>query len=256
MSIIPLNAFKDNYIWILVNERQHTLTCVDPGDAAPVLYYAKTNHLTLNNILITHHHDDHAGGIAALLQNFPEARVYGPADKRLPLIKTIVRDEEIVHIDNLAFRVLSTPGHTASHICYQEPTKGWLFCGDTLFSAGCGRVFDGTIEALHRSIMLLKNLPQDTKVYCGHEYTLQNLLFAATVEPENLTIRAYLAHLKNNPSQCTLPSTIALEREINPFMRTNTPSIQTYASAEGLSSKDSVALFSLLRTRKNEFTSP
>ena len=255
MSIIALNAFKDNYIWIIINEQQHNFSCVDPGDATPVLNYAKTNGLTLTNILITHHHVDHASGISALVQQFPKVQIYGPADPNLPLIKTIVSDEDIIHIDTLAFRVLSTPGHTASHLCYQEPTKGWLFCGDTLFSAGCGRVFDGTIEALHRSIMLLKNLPQDTAIYCGHEYTLQNLLFAATVEPENLTIHSYIKHLQDDKIHCTLPSTIAIERQINPFMRTHTASVQAYTSAKGLQSKDSLAIFSLLRSLKSTFTS-
>ena len=256
MTIIALNAFRDNYIWVIVNEEQHTITCVDPGDAAPVLSYAKANKLTLNNILITHHHDDHAGGLAQLLQYYPDVSIYGPADARLPLIKTIVRDEDIVHINNLSFRVLSTPGHTASHLCYQEPTQGWLFCGDTLFSAGCGRVFDGSMASLHHTILLLKNLPQDTKIYCGHEYTLDNLLFAATVEPDNKTIQSYIKHLKESAMPCSLPSSIALERQINPFMRTNTPSIQAFAHREGLQSNDSLAIFTLLRERKNTFAPP
>lgn len=253
MTIFALKAFKDNYIWVMINERKHTLTCVDPGDAAPVLSYAKNNALTLNNILLTHHHDDHAGGVTALLKCFPETRVYGPADPRIPFVNTAVRDEDIVHIDNLAFRVLNTPGHTSSHICYQEPTKGWLFCGDTLFSGGCGRVFDGTIEKLHHSIMLLKNLPKDTKVYCGHEYTLQNLRFAAAVEPENHTIQSYIAHLQEKTDECSLPSTIALEKKINPFMRTNMPAVQEFAREQGLQSHNSLAIFQLLREKKNKF---
>lgn len=256
MSIIALKAFRDNYIWLIVNEKQHTITCIDPGDAAPVLSYAKTNNLILNNILITHHHVDHAAGLALLLQYYPDIFIYGPADSHLPLINTIVRDEDIIHIDNLAFRVLSTPGHTASHLCYQEPTQGWLFCGDTLFSAGCGRVFDGSITSLHHTILLLKNLPQDTKIYCGHEYTLENLLFAATVEPDNETIQSYIKHLKASTPHCSLPSSIALEREINPFMRTNMPSIQAFARREGLQTNDSLAIFTLLRTLKNAFITP
>lgn len=253
MTIIALPAFNDNYIWLVINEAKHTLSCVDPGVAAPVLNYAKNNALTLNNILITHHHADHAGGVGDLLKQYPNARVYGPADERLPQVNTIVRDEDILHIDNLAFRVLSIPGHTSSHICYQEPTKGWLFCGDTLFSAGCGRVFDGTIEELHHSIMLLKNLPKDTKVYCGHEYTRQNLKFAATVEPENDTIRSYLAHLQEKPDACSLPSTIALEKKINPFMRTHKPAVHKFALAHGITSDDSLEIFKLLREKKNNF---
>jgi hydroxyacylglutathione hydrolase len=252
MTIFALKAFKDNYIWVIVNERKHTLACVDPGDAVPVLSYAKNNKLTLNNILLTHHHDDHAGGVTELLRHFPKTHVYGPADPRIPFVNRLVRDEDIVHINNLAFRVLSTPGHTSSHICYQEPSKGWLFCGDTLFSGGCGRVFDGTIEQLHHSIMLLKNLPKDTKVYCGHEYTLQNLRFAASVEPENHTIQSYIAHLQEKEG-CSLPSTIALEKKINPFMRTHLPAVQEFACEQGLQSHNSLAIFELLREKKNMF---
>lgn len=253
MSIIALKAFKDNYIWVIVNERKHSFTCVDPGDAEPVLKYAKNNKLTLNNILITHHHEDHAGGIAILLQNYPKARIYGPIDSRIPLVNNPVRDEDIVHIDSLAFRVLSTPGHTSSHICYQEPNKDWLFCGDTLFSAGCGRVFDGTMEQLHDSIMLLKNLPKDTKVYCGHEYTRQNLRFALAVEPENHTLQSYLTHLQEKSEECTLPSTIALEKKINPFMRTTVTAIYEFAEKQDLKSHNSLAIFKLLREKKNTF---
>ena len=253
MPIVALPAFNDNYIWTIVNESLRTLTCVDPGDAAPVLSYAKHNALTIDNILLTHHHQDHTAGVEQLLQHYPNTAVFGPIDERIPFVNAVVRDEDIIHIENFAFRVLSTPGHTASHICYQEPVQGWLFCGDTLFSAGCGRVFDGTIENLHHSIMLLKNLPNDTKIYCGHEYTLQNLRFAASIEPENKTISSYFSHLQEKPGQCSLPSTIALEKKINPFMRTHIPTIQEFALAHGIPSHDSLAIFKLLREQKNVF---
>ncbi|MCX7117600.1 MAG: hydroxyacylglutathione hydrolase [Legionellales bacterium] len=253
MIIIPLPAYVDNYIWVIINESKHTLCAIDPGDALPVLNYLKNNELKLSNILLTHHHADHAGGVLDLLQTYPDTTVYGPKDTRLPQVNHVVHDEEIIHIDALAFRILNTPGHTSTHICYQEPTAGILFCGDTLFSAGCGRVFDGTMEALHQSIHLLKHLPKDTKVFCGHEYTQQNLTFAAHVEPNNNTISSYLQHLQNNSTPCSLPSTIALEREINPFMRTDKPDIQAYAHAEGISSDDSLAVFRWLREMKNHF---
>ena len=253
MSIVALPAFNDNYIWLIINEAKHTLTCVDPGDALPVLAYAKNNSLIINNILLTHHHADHIGGVTELLQAFPNAHVYGPVDQRISGVNFAVHNEDIVHIDNLAFRVINTPGHTSTHICYQEPTKGWLFCGDTLFSAGCGRVFDGTIELLHHSIMLLKSLHNDTKIYCGHEYTQQNLKFASAVEPENKTILSYLKHLQEHADQCSLPSTIALEKKINPFMRTNALSVQKYSQMHGVTSSDSLAIFKLLREQKNCF---
>ncbi len=251
MSIIALPAFNDNYIWLIVNELKHTFTCVDPGDAQPVLTYAKNNHLTLSNILITHHHADHAGGIPALFLAYPQANVFAPADTRITQVNAVVRDEDIVHIDNYSFRVLSTPGHTSSHICYQEPTRNWLFCGDTLFSAGCGRVFDGTMEQLHRSINLLKNLPEKTQVYCGHEYTRHNLRFAATIEPENATIKSYADYLQERENHCSLPSTIALEKSINPFMRTNF--LQQFAETQHLDPDNSLAIFSQLRELKDNF---
>lgn len=253
MSIVACPAFNDNYIWLIIDEARLSLTCVDPGDAMPVLSYAKKNGLTLNHILITHHHADHVGGVSKLLHAYPNACVYGPVDPRISGISVGVQNEDVIHIDQSAFRVLNTPGHTSTHICYQEPTKGWLFCGDTLFSGGCGRVFDGTIESLHRSILLLKNLQDDTRVYCGHEYTRQNLQFARTVEPENNTLLSYLFFLEQNPDQCSLPSSIGLEKQINPFMRTDTPSVQKYAHYHGLESNDSLSIFKLLRERKNCF---
>jgi hydroxyacylglutathione hydrolase len=253
MTIVALPAFTDNYIWLIVNELQHTFTCVDPGTAAPVLNYAKNNGLTLTTILITHHHVDHAGGALELANTFPKVNVVGPRDARIPAVNALVRDEDIVHIDSLAFRVLSCPGHTSTHVCYQEPIQGWLFCGDTLFSAGCGRVFDGTIEELHRSISLLGQLPKNTKVYCGHEYTLQNLRFAAAVEPENADIKSYIAYLEENTTHCSLPSTIALEKKINPFMRTDALGVQAYAREHGVNPQDTLAVFALLRESKNNF---
>jgi len=253
MSIIALPAFNDNYIWAIVNEASHTFTCVDPGDGAPVLAYAKNNNLILSHILITHHHADHTGGLYDLLQAFPATKVYGPADQRIPLLNILVRDEDIIHIGKLAFRVLSTPGHTASHICYQEPTKGWLFCGDTLFSGGCGRVFEGTMEQLYHSLKLLKNLPDDTKIFCGHEYTRQNLRFAATIEPDNSTIKTYADHLAAAADPCSLPSTIALEKQINPFLRTHTTNLAQFAQKQGLNPADAYPIFRQLRELKDQF---
>lgn len=254
MTIHALTAFTDNYIWMIVNEKKHTFLCIDPGDAAPVIAYAKQNHLSLEHILITHHHADHTNGIASLLNAFPNAQVYGPYDSRLMSVHKPVRDEDMIHLDHFAFRVLSTPGHTNTHLAYQEPTQGWLFCGDTLFSGGCGRVFDGTIEDLHHSILLLKKLPNDTQVYCAHEYTQQNLRFAQYVEPDNEVVRSYLNHLQNQTNPCSLPSTIALEKKINPFMRTTEPNVQAFARAQGLKHPDSLSTFRVLRNAKNVFS--
>lgn len=253
MSIIALPAFNDNYIWSIINEQTHSLTCVDPGDATPVLTYLEKNHLTLQNVLLTHHHADHMGGVPALLKAFPTANIYAPNDARFPFPTTLVRDEDILHIDTLDFRVLSTPGHTSTGVSYQEPTKGWLFCGDTLFSGGCGRVFDGTMEALYRSILLLKSLPDHTHVYCGHEYTRQNLQFAATIDPTNETLQSYMTYLADHPNQCSLPSTIALEKKINPFMRTDNASVK--AMVHDLDGQDSFSIFKRLRELKDNWQS-
>lgn len=254
MTVVALPVFKDNYIWLILHETKHELTCVDPGEATAVLAFAKQNKLLLSNILITHHHNDHCGGVLELLQHFPKATVYGPADPHLAsLINHPVHDENIIHMDAFAFRVIATPGHTRTHICYQEPTQGWLFCGDTLFSGGCGRVFDGSIEQLHDSINILKKLPQDTQVFCGHEYTRKNLQFAAQIEPSNKMIKSYLAHLKENPSQCSLPSTIALEKQINPFMRTAEPPLQEFTQTKGIVAHDSLSIFKKLREMKDSF---
>ncbi|GGI80672.1 hydroxyacylglutathione hydrolase [Legionella impletisoli] len=253
MTIVALSALKDNYIWAIINEKNHTFICVDPGDANPLLSYAEKNHLSLTHILITHHHYDHVGGLGPLKEAFPDVRIFGPIDERIPEVNTPVRDEDVIHIDQYDFRVLSIPGHTSTHICYQEPSKGWLFCGDTLFSAGCGRVFDGSMKQLFYSLELLKALPQQTKLFCAHEYTRQNLKFARQVEPENEAIQTYQNHLADESIQCTLPSTIALEKQINPFLRTDKDALKQYAETNGINPDDEFLIFKHLREAKDQF---
>lgn len=251
MSILALAAFTDNYIWLIVNEKQHSFICIDPGDAEPVLQYAKANSLSLRSILLTHHHPDHTNGVSQLLQAFPGVSIYGSSDSRMPENTIPIQNEDVIHIEPYSFRVLSTPGHTASHICYQEPNCGWLFCGDTLFSGGCGRIFDGTAKSLHHSLQVLKNLPNDTRIYCGHEYTRKNLRFAAMIEPQNEDIASYAAYLEKNPSQCSLPSTVALEKKINPFLRTNEGQLSAFAKKYHIPIHNSLALFTQLRLLKD-----
>ncbi|WP_133131270.1 hydroxyacylglutathione hydrolase [Legionella yabuuchiae] len=253
MAIVALSALKDNYIWAIINEKNQTFICVDPGDANPVLSYAKKNHLTLTHILVTHHHYDHVGGLNALKQAFSDVIIVGPLDPRISELNTTVRDEDLIHIDHYDFRVISIPGHTSTHICYQEPSKEWLFCGDTLFSAGCGRVFDGTIKDLFCSLHLLKSLPDQTKVFCAHEYTRQNLRFAAEIEPMNEAIQNYRKHLRDETIECTLPSTIALEKQINPFFRTDTTALKNYAQANGINPDDEFQIFKHIRNAKDKF---
>lgn len=209
MSIIALKAFQDNYIWVI--QQMSSFICIDPGDANPVLEYQQKSSLNLEAILVTHEHPDHVGGVPTLLKHFPEAVLYEPKQKM-----------QYVSYKELHFDVLSTPGHTHNHICYFEPNHKWLFCGDTLFSAGCGRVFSGTMQELYTSLQTLKALPDETQVYCAHEYTRQNLKFALHVEPNNLHAQQRLEELEAHPEQISLPSTIGLEKEINPFFRCDT----------------------------------
>ncbi len=250
---IALSAFNDNYIWVIVNPKQPTFMCVDPGEARPVLSYARDTGLTLSSILLTHHHHDHIGGVPELLDAFPNALVYAPHDQRIPPPNIPLRADDALPVDGFTFQVLNTPGHTSSHICYYEPQMHWLFCGDTLFSAGCGRVFDGTMQALHDSLLTLKNLPDETQIYCGHEYTRNNLRFAATIEPNNLTISTYAAVLNKSKTELSLPSTIATEKKINPFLRTDTHSLQKYAQENGVNPLDSLEIFKHLRDKKDLF---
>ncbi|MBA2656428.1 MAG: hydroxyacylglutathione hydrolase [Tatlockia sp.] len=253
MKIQPLSAFYDNYIWMIINEENKQVLCIDPGQAEPVIRFLDKEKLSLQAILLTHHHNDHMGGVSELINLNPKLPVYGPYDKRIPEVDHSLKEPDYLKIDSYQFKIINTPGHTASHISYYEPNQGWLFCGDTLFSAGCGRVFDGTIEELHDSLQKLKNLPENTQVFAAHEYTLKNLRFAATVEPDNLTIYNYAQLLLAKSNTCSLPSSIAVEKEINPFFRTETAGVKAFAKLKGSKSTDSLAVFKLIRAEKDNF---
>lgn len=252
--IIPLPALQDNYIWLIVHENSETFTCIDPGDATPVINYAVHHHLNLEFILLTHHHHDHIGGVEELCQHFPHAVVIAPVDERIPLAHQRVSEGDVLEIQSGHFRVMEIPGHTRSHIAYHETQQHWLFCGDTLFSGGCGRVFDGTLEALYHSLLKISQLPSQTALYCAHEYTQANLKFAAFVEPENAWIRAYQVELLQKNIKCTLPSTLAKEKKINPFLRTNTLELRDFARSRQIALNDSFELFKQLRSEKNNFS--
>lgn len=188
MNIRSIPIFEDNYIWLIVDSNTKKVIAVDPGDADPLLYFLKENELDLDAILITHHHFDHTHGIARLKRDYNVA-VYGPHNpKIIGLTHHVQAGDEIYRPSlNMTFGVLNIPGHTLDHIAYTMP--GAVFCGDTLFSAGCGRLFEGTPAQMYRSLQQLASLPDETKVYCTHEYTLQNLQFAQTVEPNNQAIQ-------------------------------------------------------------------
>ena len=244
MTIIALSAFQDNYIWIIKN--QADFICVDPGDAAPVLAFAQKEQLALNHILLTHHHADHIGGVRELEEYFPGVSVHNIFDSNTK--------PEFIQLGQYKFEVLSTPGHTGTHVCYVEANQHWLFCGDTLFSAGCGRVFDGTMSELYHSLQQLAALPDNTQVYCAHEYTRQNLRFALTVEPNNQTAQKHLDFLEANPSQNSLPSTLGFEKQINPFLRLDKPAVQAFVQKHAPNAQTPEACFTCLRHAKNNFT--
>ena len=253
MTIFPIPAFSDNYIWAIIDKTTGVFDCVDPGDAEPVLQFAHAHQLKLRAILLTHHHQDHIGGVGQLLKNYPTFIVYGPNDSRISNITHTVQEHQTIQVGRCIFKILFNPGHTSSHISYYEPQHELLFCGDTLFSAGCGRVFDGTLEQLHQSLNLFKTLPITTKIFCAHEYTQQNLRFAQTVEPNNSVIQKYLQKIHSAPSSCTLPSTLEQELLINPFLRTDNSEVQKYALAHRASSNNSLEIFKVLREEKNLF---
>lgn len=256
MSLIPLPAFQDNYLWLL-HDAQRALV-VDPGDAGPVQAFLAANGLQLDAILVTHHHPDHTGGVDAL-REATGARVYGPARERIPEPFQRLSGGDAIDVLGLRFEILDVPGHTAGHIAYYCPA--WqgaplVFCGDTLFSGGCGRLFEGTAAQMFDSLARLAALPGDTRVCCTHEYTLGNLKFATAVEPGNSQLSLYrqqceLMRLNGKP---TLPSSIALEQAINPFLRTRQPAVAQAAHAyDGADPADPVAVFAALRQWKNEF---
>ena len=254
MNLIALPAFADNYIWMLHDGARAVV--VDPGDAAPVRAALDAQGLALAGILVTHHHPDHVGGIEDLRPRL-QGPVYGPARERIPGPYVALHDGASIDLLGLGFSVLDVPGHTAGHIAYLQTGTAapLLFCGDTLFSAGCGRLFEGTPAQMNDSLQKLAALPADTQVCCTHEYTLSNLRFAAAVEPGNSARAEYeqRCRARREAGAPTLPSSIGLEKQINPFLRCDAPEVVAAASARGAASNDTVAVFTALREWKNQF---
>ena len=252
LQIIPIPAFKDNYIWLIHNGAEAAV--VDPGDAEPVIEALQRLNLTLTTILITHHHDDHIGGVALLLNKYPQVLVYAPSLEQFDFKHIAISEQNSIHLKSLdlTFSVLDLPGHTLGHIAYYCSQHALLFCGDTLFGAGCGRLFEGTPEQMYHSLKKLAALATNTKVYCTHEYTLQNINFALTVEPTNSALIKRWRDTKelresNIPS---LPSTIALELASNPFLRCDKLEIQRSLKLINTSEMET---FSKLRELRNHY---
>jgi len=269
MNLIALPAFSDNYLWLWYQAQHRQAVVVDPGDAAPVFEALAKHKLTLAAILVTHHHADHVGGVAEL-QQATGAEVFGPARESVPTPFTPVMHGQSLQLLGQTVQVLDVPGHTAGHVAYFLPNflsnetanasqSPVLFCGDTLFSGGCGRIFEGTPAQMLASLDLLAKLPLETNVCCAHEYTLGNLRFALAVEPNNPELQAYTAQCQHLRAQGTptLPARLGTELQINPFLRARHPDVrQAVAHHAGLSAqeqKDDVAVFAALREWKNNF---
>jgi hydroxyacylglutathione hydrolase len=258
LSVLTVPAFKDNYLW-LIHDGIHA-AAIDPGDGQPILDALRANGLTLTAILLTHHHADHIGGVPKLLSEY-KVPVFGPRNDIIAAVTHPLGEGDRVQVPGLALEmsVLDVPGHTLGHIAYVRETPGehWLFCGDTLFGAGCGRLFEGTPAQMAASLAKLSALPDDTLVYCAHEYTLSNLRFAEAVEPGNRALRMRLeadskARGTNLP---TIPSNIAIEKATNPFLRASEPGIVDSLVAAGRLERGAskVEAFAALREWKNVF---
>ena len=255
LSVLAIPAFADNYVWLIHDGKQAAV--VDPGDAAPVVAALSAHRLSLVAILLTHHHADHVGGVPALLERFP-VPVFGPRGESIATVTVPLAEGDQAAIPELKLdlSVLDIPGHTRGHIAYVAADQGWLFCGDTMFAAGCGRLFEGTPAQMVASLAKLAALPDATLMYCGHEYTLANLRFAVEVEPGNRALPERIAREqdKRDRGLPTLPSTIAVEKATNPFLRYREPAILDRLAASGrLSSREPIAAFTALREWKNSY---
>lgn len=255
IEIRPIAALKDNYIWIIVNIQQQCALVVDPGDAMPVLAYLNQHQLSLRGILITHHHWDHVNGVAGLIKHYP-VPVYGSIHSQFSGLTHRLTENEVIQVNDFfpPYQIIPIPGHTLDHIAYYADNT--LFCGDTLFAGGCGRLFEGSAEQLYTSLQKMAMLPDHTEVYCAHEYTLANLRFAHEVEPSNHQILERMEQVQalrkqNIPS---IPSLLLEEKQTNPFLRCDVEEIiqQTERHVQHTLSNP-LAVFTALRAWKNNF---
>tara|TARA_B110000858_G_scaffold194350_1_gene248601 strand:- start:6612 stop:7397 length:786 start_codon:yes stop_codon:yes gene_type:complete len=258
-TIQPIFAFTDNYIWAVSEANSRRVCVIDPGDAQPVIEYLENNGLQLSGILITHHHPDHTGGIQELTSRY-SCRVVGPSSSGIKGINEFASTEDSVTLFEQNFSVIEVPGHTLDHIAYycadENQVEPILFCGDTLFAAGCGRLFEGTAEMMHESLGKLSTLPANTRVYCAHEYTMANLQFAMAADAENpaLLERIEIEKAKRTAKLPTLPSSIELELATNPFLRCKEAKIQKSTEIQsGRIASNEVEVFAALRAWKDSF---
>lgn len=251
MNLISIPAFQDNYIWVLVDDDRRCVI-VDPGESEPILTAIAENGWQPEAILLTHHHNDHVGGVPALRAKFPHLVVYGPAETQDKGTTRVVKDGEKILIHEWDFSVFATPGHTSGHICFYS--KPYLFCGDTLFSGGCGRLFEGTPAQMYQSLQKIASLPDDTLICCAHEYTLGNMKFAASILPDDRAIQDYYLKVKElrAKNQKTLPVILKNEREINVFLRTDDIDLINKINQE-TNLQQPEDCFAWLRSKKDNF---
>ena len=252
-NIEAIPAFSDNYIWTLI--KGNSAAVVDPGDASAVESFLNKKNLNLEAILITHHHFDHTGGISELSSKW-KTKVYGPKGGHIKGIDSELSENSKITILDTQFHIFETPGHTLDHIAYYSKDIDSLFCGDTLFSGGCGRLFEGTPLQMFDSLNKFSNLPEETKVYCTHEYTLSNLTFALEVEPDNADLKRYFEEVSSlrDSNLMSLPSSINLENRINPFLRTSIDQVKE--NAENYANKQNlhpVEILAAIRDWKDNF---
>jgi len=255
LTITAIPAFNDNYIWLL--SQKDKAWVVDPGDAAPVVDKLTANNLSLEGILITHHHRDHTGGIETLMEKWPSVKVFAPHSDKISKATARVSEGDVIEILGTHVKVLDVPAHTLDHIAYFGENVGGapvVFCGDTLFSGGCGRVFEGTYEQMHLALQKLAQLPNETAIYCTHEYTLANLNFAKEIEPKNEALERRLDYVRmlRSDGTITLPSQLSLEKEINPFLRCDQTEVINAAKQVNAASND-IEVFSAIRELKDNF---
>lgn len=257
IQIHPIKAFNDNYIWTLINKNNKQAIVIDPGQAKPVADYMEEHGLELTSIWTTHHHFDHIGGVMELQEYFPMTHIVAHSEHGVEQDQTI-KDGSSVSAWGCSAQVWDIPGHTASHMAYVLDIDGQkhCFCGDTLFSAGCGRVFTGTVEQLYQSFRRLNGLPDETLLYPAHEYTTNNLRFGLAIEPGNVAMQQALAQAEEQTSAgaCTLPVTLAHEREVNVFLRVDEPSVIAGVKAKmDIEDEERLTIFAALRALKNDF---
>jgi len=260
LNIRAIPAFNDNYIWCLISPDTQSAVLVDPGDEKPCIEFLQANQLTLTDIIVTHHHWDHTDGIKPLLSHFEnkgqKINVYGPKDGKFKEIDIALSEGDDIFIKslNLSLNIIEIPGHTLDHIAYY--TDDFVFCGDTLFSGGCGRIFEGTPSQMLSSLEKLSALPDKTLVFCTHEYTLANLNFALKAEPNNQILQEYTQEIKalRNDHLATLPTSIGIEKAINPFLRSDQQTIAKQASEYcGKVCGSKLDTFTAIREWKNNF---